>query len=69
MTTDRHKATARLIRPDPPDLLERLDKAVGKGRRSKALSLLVGRFLAGRSMPTPAEVIEELDKKAQDHNA
>jgi hypothetical protein len=69
MTTDRHKATARLIRPDPTDLLERLDKAVGKGRRSKALSLLVGRFLAGRAMPTVAEAVEELDNWGQDHGA
>jgi hypothetical protein len=69
MTTDRHKATARLIRPDPPDLLERLDRAVGKGRRSKALSILLGRFLAGRPMPTRPELVEELDKWGQDHGA
>jgi hypothetical protein len=69
MTTDRHKQTARLIRPDPADLLERLDAAVGKGKRSKAISNLVGRFLAGRPMPTRAELVEEVDKKAQDHGA
>jgi hypothetical protein len=69
MTTDRHKTTARLIRPDPADLLEKLDERVGTGRRSKAISLLVGRFLAGRPMPSVPEAVEELDNWGQDHGA
>ncbi len=45
---------ARIIRPDPPDLWDQLGAVVGTRERSKVLSDLIRRFLAGESMrPLP----------------
>jgi hypothetical protein len=69
MAKDRHLTPGYIYRPQPSDLLKHIDEKVGTGRRAKAISLLLGRFLAGRPMPTVAEAIEELDKWGQDHSA
>jgi len=69
MAKDRHLTRGYIYRPQPSDLLKQVDDKVGTGRRSKAISLLLGRFLAGRPMPTVAEAVEELDKWGQDHGA
>lgn len=50
---DRHRTSNYPYRPDPPDLLERLDERIGVGRRSKAISGLLSRWLAGEPMPGP----------------
>jgi hypothetical protein len=48
---DRHATKGRLIRPDPPELWERLGVAVGDRRRTEVISDLIARYLDGREMP------------------
>ncbi len=50
---DRHSGAkpARIIRPDPPDLWERLGAVVGPRGRSETISDLIARYLDGRPMP------------------
>jgi hypothetical protein len=62
-TADRHSTGNYPYRPDPPDLLKRLDEAVGAGRRSFVISRLLSRFLAEERMPTEGEMAEEWDKR------
>lgn len=53
---DRHDPAkkARIIRPAPPDLWERLGALVGERRRNEVISDLIARFLDGRPMrPRP----------------
>ena len=69
MTTDRHKQPGRLIRLTPPDLWERLGEKVGTRERSRVISELVRRFVAGKPMPTVAEVAKDPDKRAEGHSA
>jgi hypothetical protein len=64
---DRHLKTSYPYRPDPPDLLERLDARIGVGLRSKAISELVSRWLAGQPMPGSDWWPGESDKEGQGH--
>lgn len=48
---DRHALPARIIRPNPPELWERLGEVVGTRRRSEVISDLIRRFLEGEPMP------------------
>ena len=61
--SDRHEFSNYPYRPDPPDLLKRLDDTVGVGRRSFVISRLLARFLAEEPMPTEGEMAEEWDKR------
>ena len=65
---DRHRITNYPYRPDPPDLLERVDAVLEPGRRSWLVSRLLLAFLSGQAMPTVGEVLEELDKLGQRHS-
>lgn len=64
---DRHRTVNYPYRPVPSDLLERLDAAVGEGKRSAVLSRLLAAFLDGKPMPTVGEVLAESDKAGQHH--
>lgn len=55
-SADRHTTTARVIRPDPPELWDQLGETVGGRQRNAAINELVRRFLAGEPMPTQAEM-------------
>jgi hypothetical protein len=66
-TLDRHQTPNYPYRPDPPDLLERLDARIGVGLRSKAISDLLSRWLAGQPMPGRNWWPREPDKTGQDH--
>ncbi|MEU1240065.1 hypothetical protein ABZ388_06870 [Micromonospora parva] len=48
---DRHANPARVIRPTPPELWDRLGEAVGERNRSATISDLVRRYLDGEPMP------------------
>ncbi len=50
---DRHDPNkpARVIRPDPPELWDRLGALVGVRERSGVISDLIARYLDGRPMP------------------
>jgi hypothetical protein len=48
---DRHTKPGRLIRPDPPDLWERLGAKVGQRRRSEVISVLLSWYLDGGAPP------------------
>ena len=48
---DRHANPARVIRPNPPELWDRLGEVVGKRNRSATVSDLIRRFLDGEPMP------------------
>jgi len=48
---DRHTNPARVIRPNPPELWDRLGEAVGERNRSATISDLVRRYLDGEPMP------------------
>jgi hypothetical protein len=64
---DRHLTPSYPYRPDPPDLLERLDERIGVGLRSRAISELLSRWLAGEPMPGPNWWPGNSDKAGQDH--
>jgi hypothetical protein len=66
---DRHRTINYPYRPMPPELLERVDNALGPGRRSWLISRLLTAFLDGKQMPYVGEVLEELDKLGQDRGA
>lgn len=53
---DRHASTARVIRPNPPELWARLGEAVGERRRNAVVSDLIRRFLDGEPMPERPKV-------------
>ncbi|MFG2046125.1 hypothetical protein ACGFIW_01675 [Micromonospora sp. NPDC048935] len=48
---DRHTNPAHVIRPNPPELWERLGEAVGPRNRSATVSDLIRRYLDGEAMP------------------
>lgn len=48
---DRHANRARIIRPNPPDLWQRLGEVVGERNRNAVISELIRRYLAGEPMP------------------
>ncbi len=52
-TLDRHNPDRRAViwRPNPPDLLARLDAVVPEGGRGKALDDLVTAWLDGNPLP------------------
>lgn len=52
-TLDRHNPQRRAViwRPKTPDLIARLDAAVGKGNRGAKLDELVTAWLDGKPMP------------------
>ena len=50
-SVDRHAKPARVIRPDPPELWDRLGEAVGERSRSAVISDLIRRYLDGLPMP------------------
>jgi hypothetical protein len=50
-SADRHANPARVIRPNPPGLWDRLGEAVGDRRRSAIVSDLIRRYLDGEPMP------------------
>jgi hypothetical protein len=62
---DRHLTGNYPYRPTPSDLLQRLDDAVGEGRRSKAISLLLAGVLDRRPIQSPEELHAEVDKLGQ----
>lgn len=66
---DRHVKPSFNFRFDPPDLRERLDAAMGAGRRSWVLSRLAEAFLDGKRMPTVGELLSEWDKRGRDRGA
>lgn len=48
---NRHRGTRRSFQPDPPGLVNDLDAAVGRMNRSRVLSDLIRRYMAGEPMP------------------
>lgn len=68
-STDRHEHPNYPYRPDPSDLLKKLDEVHGTGRRSKVLSDLLRRYLAGQSMPKLGRAGEESGKPGQESGA
>lgn len=50
-SADRHARPARVIRPDPPELWDRLGAVAGERGRSAIISDLIRRYLAGEPMP------------------
>ena len=66
---DRHRTTNYPYRPEPADLLQRLDAVLEPGRRSWVISRLLSAFLDGRPMPTVGDLLEELDNLGQDRGA
>jgi hypothetical protein len=48
---DRHRKPGRLIRPDPPDLWDRLGALVGIRHRSEVISKLIAHYLDGTPLP------------------
>lgn len=50
-SADRHTTPARVIRPKPPELWDRLGEAVGERNRSATISDLIRRYLDGEPMP------------------
>ena len=63
---DRHQKPGYIYRPDPSDLLERVDALHGKRQRSRVLSDLLRRYLAGHGMPAPGDACRESDESGQD---
>lgn len=64
---DRHRSTGYLYRPTPPDLLQRLDAAVGPRRRPEMLSALLAAYLDGGPMPARPWLDSESGDSGQDH--
>lgn len=54
-SADRHTTPARVIRPNPPELWDRLGGAVGERNRSATVSDLIRRYLDGEPMPERPE--------------
>ncbi len=50
-SADRHTKPGRIIRPDPPDLWQRLGDRVGNRRRSEIISALLVWYLDGGDPP------------------
>lgn len=62
MTNDRHLTSGYCYRPNPPDLLERLDAVRGARTRAAVISDLLARYLDGRPMPRREWLARNRDK-------
>jgi len=66
-STDRHATGNYPYRPMPADLLKRVDEVHGAGKRSRVISDLLRRYLAGHGMPALGDAGRESDESGQDH--
>lgn len=67
--SDRHRTGNYPYRPTPPDLLKQLDEVHGTGQRSRVISDLLRRYLAGQAMPKRGNAGQDSDKPGQERGA